>query len=58
MPMARSFIRPPYENYRLLSKPDIRALYAYFMTEVAPWPIRCPCPNCPFPSTSAGACAR
>lgn len=39
----------PYENYRLLSEPDIRALYTYFMTEVAPVAHQVPEPELPFP---------
>lgn len=39
----------PYENYRMLSEQDIRALYDYFMTEVAPVPHRVRDPDLPFP---------
>lgn len=39
----------PYENYRMLLEQDIRALYAYFMTEVAPVRHEPRDPDLPFP---------
>lgn len=39
----------PYENYRLLTERDIRALYAYFMEEVQPVRNDVPEPDLPFP---------
>ena len=39
----------PYENYRMLREEDIRALYAYFMEEVAPVPVAPPATDLPFP---------
>lgn len=39
----------PYENYRLLTEADIRALYQYFMEEVPPVRNQVPEPDLPFP---------
>ncbi|MBJ2149799.1 cytochrome c [Paracoccus sp. IB05] len=39
----------PYENYRLLTEGDIRALHTYFMEEVQPVRIDVPEPDLPFP---------
>jgi mono/diheme cytochrome c family protein len=39
----------PYENYRLLTETDIRALYSYFMEEVEPVRSDVPEPDLPFP---------
>lgn len=39
----------PYENYRLLSERDIRALFSYFMEEVQPVRNEVPEPDLPFP---------
>lgn len=39
----------PYQNYRLLSERDIRALYRYFMEEVEPVRNDVPEPELPFP---------
>ncbi|WP_124085814.1 cytochrome c [Pseudogemmobacter humi] len=39
----------PYENFRMLTERDIRALYGYFMEEVAPVRNPVPEPELPFP---------
>lgn len=39
----------PYENYRMLREEDIRALYAYFMEEVAPVPVAASVTDLAFP---------
>jgi len=39
----------PYDNYRFLTEEDVRALYAYFMTEVDPVENAVAEPELPFP---------